>query len=121
MSAGNFEVSRYTDDGGNIYPIRVQPETAALVIGGVTNDPNPAPVTTSMFARSRKNRNEYGVGARSISVRFTSTLPTGYAANQSLSIPILQAATWSGISPTDTGTYLGQDVEVISKSPEFIR
>ena len=121
MSAGAFEVSRYTDDGGNIYPIRIQPETSGLVIGAVTNDPNPAAATQQTFARARKNRNQYGVGARSIRVRFTSVLPTGYKADQLYQIPILQAATWSGITPSDTGTYLGQDVIVVSKSPEFIR
>jgi len=37
MSAGAFQSSKYEANGGNIYKIRVQPETVSATIDGVSN------------------------------------------------------------------------------------
>jgi len=56
--------------------------------------------------------------ARAVSVKFTGALPDGYAANQTLRIPILTPAVWNAISPGDTGTYLSSPVQVVGKLRE---
>lgn len=123
MSAGAFQVSKYqADNTARIYPVKIQPESAALAVPtGTPNNPPAGATTEPTFARARKNRAAYGVGCRQVGVRFTATLPTGYLANQVYRIPILTPAYYASINPGATGTYLGQAVVVVSKYPETLR
>lgn len=121
MSAGAFEVSRYVRNDGEIHPIRIQPETAALVIDGTTNAASTSAVTRQTLAKISKSNSAYGVRPRKINVRFTSTLPTGYKADQTYAIPALQEAIWDAALPSTTGTYLGSDVVVVSRQAENVR
>lgn len=121
MSAGAFTISKYESDSGTIYPIRVQPETLTANLGSA----NAAPAGTvdgTVLARARKNRRGYGVGARTVRVRFTGAAPDDYAPNQTLSIPVLTPDVFNAIIPNSTtGTYLGAAILVIGKSPESVR
>lgn len=120
MSAGAFSRSRYQADNGSIHPIRVQPETLAANIGAANAAPTGA-VTVPLFARARKSRRAFGLGARSVRVAFTGAVPDGYAPNQILTIPILTPTVFNSIVPDQAGTYLGAPVVVIGTSSESRR
>lgn len=123
MSAGPFDRSRYEADAGNggtIHPIRIQPETAGLTIGGIANDP-PTGVANSPFAaRARKGKREYGLGARVVTIAWDTTPPAGYSM-ETLTIPVLTPAAFAAYIPDSTGTYLGTACKVVSRGPENLR
>lgn len=121
MSAGSFlATGKYEADNGDIYRIRVQPETVAANIGGVNAVPAAA-VNQSSSARVGGGNRQIGVKARSVTVRFTATVPDGYAANQLYRVPILQKSIYDGVTSGATGTYLGVAVVVVGKNPERVR
>lgn len=70
MSAGNFILSRYQADNGAIHPIRLQPETLAASIGTVNVAPT-GTVTVGLRAKVSKTKRAYGLGPRTVTVRFT--------------------------------------------------
>lgn len=118
MSAGTFTISKYEADSGEIHPIRVQPETITATVGAANSAPTGS-VSNSLFARVGGGNRAYGIRARYATVRFTGTLPTGYAENQTLRIPILSEATFDQIVPGEsTGSYLGSPIVVVSKVRE---
>lgn len=123
MSAGNFVRSRYqtsSENGGGIHPIRVQPETLALVIGGVTNSATTDAIDRQTTARSRKGSNAYGVGARCVVLEFTGASPDGYSGDP-VAVPVMTPAAFTAYTVGSTGTYLGEAVEVISRIAESVR
>jgi hypothetical protein len=123
MSAGPFIFSRYESDtlpGDPIMIARIQPETQDLVLGGASNAPGGATVTLPLRVSLSRNRNSLGVLARTVTLRWITDAPTGYAPNGVLVIPILGKALWDAIDPgITTGTYLGGTVRVVGKSPEY--
>lgn len=120
MSAGAFEDSKYQTDSGDIRAIRVQPETLAANFGGANAAPTGA-IDTAGSVRVGGSKRAYGVKARSISIRFTATPPSGYKADQIYRIPILTSALFNSINNKDTGTYLGVAARVVGKSAENVR
>lgn len=121
MSQGAFLRSRYTDNQGAIHPVRVQPETVALVIGTNTNTAPTGAITNGITARVSGSRRQIGLLTRTVTFVFTGTPPTGYLANSPLTLPWLQTTGFSTIARGATGTYLGVAIEVISTSPERVR
>lgn len=120
MSAGNFSNSKYEADSGTIYRIKVQPETVSASIGGA----NTAPAGTidgEGSARVGGGNRQYGIKARSVTIRFTATPPDGYAENQTYRVPILTPTRYNAINIGTTGTYLGVACEVVGKNPERVR
>lgn len=123
MSAGDFESSKYelsAENGGYIGKIRVQPETLAATFNATANA---APVGATNMPGSVKvsrGKRELGVGARSATIRFTSTPPDGYSGDD-VTIPILTPATAAAWTDESTGTYLGVAAKIISKSPESVK
>lgn len=120
MSAGEFLTSRYEADSGTIYGIKVQRETIAANVGAVNAAPAGQPDGDGSVRVGGGNR-QIGIKARSVTVEFTATPPTGYAENQLLRIPILTPAVWDGANVGTTGTYLGVAITVVGKSPERVR
>lgn len=120
MSAGAFVRSRYEADNGDIHPIRVQPETLAASLGSVNAAPA-GTVDVNLFARARKSRRAFGLGARTVRIRFTATPPAGYAINQILTVPVLTLAVYNAIVADTAITYLGVAAEVVGVSPESRR
>lgn len=120
MSAGNFENSKYEADSDTVYRIKIQPETASASIGGANTAPAGA-IDGEGSVRVGGGNRQYGIKARSVTVRFTATPPTGYAENQTYRIPILTKSRYSGINIGATGTYLSTAVEVVGKNPERVR
>lgn len=121
MSAGAFSTTRYAANDGEIYPIKLQPETLALTIDGTANDAPTGGVTIDILAKvSRRNR-AYGIKPRTVTIRFTAAPPTDYLANQLYTIPCLQPAIWNAAARSTTGTYLSTACVVVGKSAESIR
>lgn len=120
MSAGLFSNSKYEADSGTIYRIKVQPETLSASIGGANAAPAGA-IDGEGSARVSGGNRQYGIKARSVTVKFTATPPTGYAENQTYRIPILTQARYAAINIGTTGTYLSTACEVVGKNPERVR
>lgn len=121
MSAGAFQYSRYVDDDGNDWRIRVQPETLALTIAGTANAGGTGTGATNGTVRTSQSRRGFGVKPRTVSFKFTGTIPTGYKGDPISNIPLLQEAIYNAATPLATGTYLGSPIEILSRSPESKR
>jgi hypothetical protein len=117
MSAGNFVLSKYEANSGNIYPVRLQQETIDASIGSA-NSPPAGNVDQEVSARAGGSRRAIGMNCRTVTVRFTANPPAGYAENQTYRIPILTAARWNGITKGQSGTYLATACIVVGKQPE---
>lgn len=113
---GAFIKGKYEADNGDIYPIRIQPET---VIASV----NPAPtgaVDQTIKARVSGSRRRYGVKARN--ARFGRTVGTGDdQAQQYVTLPILTPAAFEGLTEADTITYNGSTYTFVGKTGEVIK
>lgn len=118
MSAGAFVISRYEANNGDIFPIRIQPETLALTLGGTANSAPTDPVDQSIFARTGGGRRRYGRQARQVRIRFTAAPPTGYAAGSVITLPALTPEFFNSLTPDSTGTYLGAAVRLVGTSSE---
>ena len=121
MSAGVFESTFYTSDDGTVHPIRIQPETRGLTIGGQANSAPAGPADDNAGqVRVSGGKRTAGLTPRKIRVRFTGTQPTGYKPGSTVSIPVLIPAHFQAYRKPlyQTGTYLGAAVEVVGSSPE---
>lgn len=119
MSAGQFERTKYEADNGDIYPIRVQPETLAATFGGTANAAPTGAVDQQGLARVSGGNRRIGIKARSVTIAFTGTPPTGYEPNQLLRVPILTLDLYNAINPNSTtGSYLGVNVIVVGKNAQ---
>ena len=121
MSAGQFLNAFYETNSGNIAGIRVQPETAALVLNGVTNTIPAGPADQLASAQVGKGRRSIGINARLVRIRFTGAVPDGYQAGGEIALPWLQFASFEALPKNATGTYLGVGVTLVGRSSETIR
>lgn len=121
MSAGAFSRTRYLSDGGDVHPIRVQPETVALAYGGTTNAATSTTLNNPISARVSNGNRQFGLKPRTITLVFEGTAPTGYKVGSYIRVPILQPTLWNTIVTNDTVTYLGETATVAGKSPERVR
>lgn len=118
MSAGAFTNARYEADSGEVHPCKVQPETLAANVGSVNATATGA-VTVPFRARASGGNRALGLKMRALSVKFTGSLPDGYAANQILRIPIMQKSIYDAAVPNETtGTYLGSPILVVGRIRE---
>lgn len=117
MSAGPFTDTFYSTDKGGTGNIRLQPETLTFSLQGT---PEVGPADQEASVRVQGSRRSFGIIARKVRVRFTSTVPTGYEPDSTLSIPILTQVAYAAITKGDTGTYLGQAIRVLGKTPEYV-
>lgn len=124
MSAGAFQIETYesTELAGQFMPIRVQPETLALSIGGVANAGSVTDVNLPLRVNVNGGNREYGVKPRKITVRFTddADLPEGYT-GEDLTVPVLTPAAYAAYTVGATGTYLGSPCVVLARNPERAR
>lgn len=126
MSAGDYINSTYDSDGGTAYPIRVQPETLSLTLNTVANAAGTGTIAAGTpSAKVSGGRKAFGVNARLVRVRFTSTVPDGYSGGKdTISLPVLTMAAYNAYSKGTTGTYtLGAtpyDVAFVGKTPEAV-
>lgn len=120
MSTGNFIYANYASAlTGEVHPIRIQPETATLVINGQTNTIPAGPVTSQLQAQVTGRRG-IGLFAAKVGVRVTASGTSDFAVGSVHYLPWLDASTlFSVISPKfQEGTYQGAAVRVIGYSPE---
>lgn len=126
MSAGAFEIGKYEDNGGNVYEVRVQPESKGLTLDSVANayptDSATAGLPTLAISQSRRG---FGVKVRTVTVEMTAA-PTGAIADylgegSRLTVAVFDPVVWDGYDKGQTGTYLGTAVKYVSKNPELIR
>lgn len=127
MSAGGFEEGKYLDESGNIYRVRVQPETKGLELGGTSNAYPTAAVTPGLPTLIRKllTRRGFGVTMRSVQIELTAdgTGSTGDYQGEGTrhNIPVFNPTVYNGYAEGQTGTYLGIACKFVNKSPEVIR
>lgn len=121
MSSGRFQVGTYEMDDGNIVKIKIQPETLAADLGSPNIFPVGAITIPNLSAKVSGSKRSIGVNARTVTVRFTSTLPDDYSGDDISGIPVLVKATFDAINKgVSTGTYLGQPVTIVGKSAEVV-
>lgn len=118
MSAGPFIRSLYTDDTGAIHPIRIQPETLTLTLGGETNSAPTGPANARVSAQVSGGTRQLGLNARKVRFEWDGTPPTDYDPNGVLELPWLDPLTFAGIVRGAAGTYLGANVVAIGKTAE---
>lgn len=121
MSAGAFQLSKYESDGATVYPVRIQPETLALVINGVTNTAPAGAIDGEGSVRVSAGRRSFGVIPRKVTVKFGDNPPAGYLPRGRVSLPWLKSDGFTNISRGQTGTYLGVAIEVVSRTSEQVR
>lgn len=125
MSAGSFKTSKYESNDAFVYPIRIQPETEGLTIGGTANAPSADGITENLPTLvTSKSRRGFGCHPRLVTVKLTADgagVAAEYKAGRTYRVPILNPTVWAGITKGNTGTYLGIACEVVSKSPEVLR
>lgn len=120
MSAGFFLKAFYSLDNGNVANIRIQPESAALVLNGVTNTIPAGPAVESASVKVNGSRRAFGVNARKVRLEWTGAAPDGYDPDGIVTVPWFNPTTFAGIVRAQTGTYLGSGVRVLGKTPEYI-
>lgn len=118
MSTGVFETGIYVDNRGSFRGIRVQPETKALEIDGVSNAYAAGPVDAVPRAKVSGGRNSYGVNARKVTIRLTAANPAPYAPGSTISLPWFVRTTFDALLPDSTGTYNGQPIILVGTTPE---
>lgn len=127
MSAGDFQDSFYETDNGDIVPIRIQPETASLILNAVTNASAVGPPAPGFpTAKVSGGRREFGINARLVRLRFTGTLPPGYSGGKSIiTLPVMLSSVWAGYGKGQTGTYTlngtAYDVIFVGKTGEALK
>lgn len=120
MSAGEFQNAIYETNAGNFCNLRVQPETLALTLGGTANAAGTGPVNQQASAISSGSRRGIGVNARRVRLNWTGTVPDGYDADGTVTVPILTPALFDSLTRGTAGVYLGQSVEVAGTTPEYV-
>jgi hypothetical protein len=120
MSAGAYTPSKYEADSGNIYSIRVQPETISATIGGTANAAPAGAIDQEVSAKVSKGNRGYGVKPRTVTFRWTGAVPDGYSTTGLVTLPILTPTVYGGIVKGEAVNYLGSTGSVVSKSPERV-
>jgi len=123
MSQGAFQIVNYGSNKlATVHPIRIQPETLTLTIGGVTNS---APVGSAVLpsAQVSQGKRKKGLNARTVTFKFApGQAPTGYKPESPISLPWLQNnATFNGTFAGQAGTYQGGDIVVVGTANETAR
>lgn len=121
MSSGIFTIGTYEDNRGAIRGIRVQPETAALVIDGATNAFATGTVNAVPRAKVSGGRNSYGVNARKVTIRFTGANPAPYAPGSTISLPWFDRTSFDALVNDTTGTYQSLPIILVGTTPEKTR
>jgi len=101
---GVFSDSKYEANNGDIYALRIQPETLTLTLGSATNTAPTAAIDQPISAKVSGGRRGYGVHCRTVTIRLTAD-KDGYKSGAVLRLPWLKASTFDALTPKATGTY----------------
>lgn len=127
MSAGTFETGKYTDNAGNVWECRVQPETKELTLGSAANEYTADAPTADLptLPVNVSSRRKFGIKMRSVTVELTAdgTGDTGdyEGTGTRFTIPVFQASVWDTYAKGQTGTYLGIACSFVNKSSEEVK
>jgi|SRR5687768_10503033 len=122
MSTGNFLQAFYRSSfTGEIHPIRIQPESASLVIGEQTNTIPAGPATDPRQAQVSQRRG-IGLFPAKVGVRVLTPGTSGFAIGSVHYVPWLDSTTLASVVEPkfQTGTYQGAAVRVVGYSPERV-
>jgi hypothetical protein len=122
MSAGAFTDAFYSSNElGSVHPIRVQPETIALELGGQANEAPDGTAAVGPSAQVSRGKRAIGINARTVSIKLTAAL-AGYKVGSVITLPWLDDSTFAALTPkVTTGTYLATACILSGKSPETVR
>lgn len=122
MSSGIFSDSFYSSNElGSVHPIRVQPETIAIVLGGQANDAPSGTGAIGPSAQVSRGKRSIGINARTVSIRLTVAL-ANYKAGSVITLPWLDDSTFAALTPkVTTGTYLATACILVGKTPETVK
>lgn len=120
MSTGIFLNANYTSNLGTVHRIRIQPETAAFVVDGVTNTIPGIPGSGLSQPRAKVSggKSQFGLTARTVGVKFPPSPSGGYAPFSVIYVPWLDPDTFPDPAAVISATYQGNSVTVIGNSPE---
>lgn len=123
MSNGRFITAGYTSNKGTVHKIRIQPETAALVVNGVTNTipAQPSGGYVQPQAKVSGGKGQIGLTARRVGIRFPLSPTGGYAPLSVIYLPWLSPSTFPDVAEGDEATYNGNDCTFIGTSAERSR
>lgn len=121
MSSGNFTVTKYETDDGDIIKARCQPETLAFAIGQTTNAAPTGNITLPGSARMSGGKRKIGISARAVYITFDGDAPTGYKDYSTYAIPAMKPAIFDASKTALTGTYLGKSCRIVGRRGETIR
>ena len=114
MSAGAFVRARYQASygkGREIHPIRVQPETVTLDVGGVTNALPEDAISNPISALVSRGRRSRGLIVRTVTIQAPiSDQPDGYLPGGLTTLPCLTETFFQACAAADDTTvvnYLG--------------
>ncbi len=123
MSSGKFTRTFYElseENGGGIAPIRLQPETLAATIGGVTNAAPDGPATIPGSVTISQGRKSAGVNARYITVAWDEAPPTNYS-GLTARIVVPDPIVYSAATLGSAVTYLATAAKVVGRTPETVK
>lgn len=115
------KLSKYKTDGGQIFPVLINPQTELLGFGSQTNSPTALEPTTDVSLAIRKDVGENGITSRKIYVIWATEPPLGYAKGRGFYIPILTPELFLAIKKGQVGEYIGTAIVVRQKLPERFR
>lgn len=120
MSTGAFVNSKYSTNDANIVPIKLQPETLTLTVGGVANAAPAGAVEAGWpSADVSRSKRAIGIHCRSISVKVTDPAE-GYEENGVIRVPIMTPTVWNGVAKGQAVVGAFGTGEVAGKQPEII-
>lgn len=121
MSAGAFEIGRYQCEAtGNIHPVRVQPETKALTVNGVTNAYPTGDADSPVSAQISQSKRALGINVRTVTIKFPTTAPTGYKVGEPIRLPWFQPFPTPAFIKGQAVTYLGGTGELVGFDQEKV-
>lgn len=118
MSSGAFVNAIIEDSEGGYWPCRVQPETLNCSITGAANSTAVVPGGSTAYpvsAKLSKTAKEIGFSPAFVTLAWTGAPPVGYLASENVRLPVINQVFRAACIKGATGTYLGADVEVVSR------
>jgi len=121
MSSGAFEIGKYQCEAtGNIHPVRVQPETKALQVNGVTNAYPSGDADSPVSAQVSQSKRALGINVRTVTIKFPTTAPTGYKVGEPIRLPWFTPFPTPAFIKGQAVTYLGGTGELVSFDQEKV-
>lgn len=116
MSAGRFnKTAKYETANGVVRPVKVQPETITVW------NPEPAGTSEGAFVRVGGSRRGYGTTARLCRFEWQGAPPAGYDARGTITLPILTAAAFNGLTFGTDYAYQGGTIRLLGRTSERSR